>query len=112
MLQGMTAHYLTHSTFPLQPGQTCLVHAAAGGAGAADSANGQDCRSNRNWDRLHPRESDLAREHGADHMILYTEKDFLEEVKRITGGGGVHVVYDSVGSTTFIRVSTACGREA
>ena len=101
MLQGMTAHYLTHSTFPLQPGQTCLVHAAAGGAGLLIVQMAKIVGATVIGTASTREKADLASAHGADHMILYTEKDFLEEVKRITGGGGVHVVYDSVGSTTF-----------
>ena len=101
MLQGMTAHYLTHSTFPLKPGQTCLVHAAAGGAGLLTVQMAKIAGATVIGTASTREKADLAREHGADHMILYTETDFLEEVKRITGGSGVEVVYDSVGSTTF-----------
>jgi NADPH2:quinone reductase len=101
MLQGMTAHYLTRSTFPLQAGQTCLVHAAAGGAGLlivqmAKLAGARVIGTVSTEEKAH-----LARAQGADEMILYTKKDFLEEVKRITEGKGVDVVYDSVGHTTF-----------
>jgi NADPH2:quinone reductase len=101
MLQGMTAHYLTHSTFPLKSGQTCLVHAAAGGAGLmivqlAKIAGATVIGTVSTHDK-----AQLAREHGADHLILYTEQDFVAEVKRLTGDRGVDVVYDSVGSTTF-----------
>lgn len=101
MLQGMTAHYLTRSTFPLQAGQTCLVHAAAGGAGLlivqmAKLAGARVIGTVSTEEKAH-----LARAQGADEMVLYTKQDFLEEVKRITEGKGVDVVYDSVGHTTF-----------
>jgi NADPH2:quinone reductase len=101
MVQGMTAHYLTHSTFELRPGHTCLVHAAAGGAGlllvqvakiAGATVIGTVSTSEK---------AELAKEHGADHVILYTEQDFVAEVKRLTSNKGVDVVYDSVGKTTF-----------
>jgi NADPH2:quinone reductase len=101
MLQGMTAHYLTRSTHALQPGQTCLVHAAAGGAGLlivqmAKIAGAKVIGTTSTKDK-----AKLATDHGADHMILYTETDFAEEVKRLTEGLGVEVVYDSVGKDTF-----------
>jgi NADPH:quinone reductase len=101
MLQGMTAHYLTRSTFPLQPGQTCLVHAAAGGTGLlivqlAKIAGARVIGTASTADK-----AKLAQKHGADEMILYTNQDFVEEVKRITGARGVNVVYDSVGTATF-----------
>jgi len=101
MLQGMTAHYLTRSTFPLQAGQTCLVHAAAGGAGLlivqmAKLAGARVIGTVSTEEKAH-----LARAQGADEIVLYTKQDFLEEVKRITEGKGVDVVYDSVGHTTF-----------
>jgi NADPH2:quinone reductase len=101
MLQGMTAHYLTHSTFPLQSGQMCLVHAAAGGAGLMIVQMAKIAGATVIGTASTPKKADLAREHGADHMILYTDTDFVEEVKRITAGKGVNVVYDSVGNTTF-----------
>ncbi|MDQ2776617.1 MAG: quinone oxidoreductase, partial [Acidobacteriota bacterium] len=101
MLQGMTAHYLTRSTFPLKAGQTCLVHAAAGGAGLLIVQMAKIAGSTVIGTASTEEKASLAREHGADHMILYTKSDFLEEVKRITSNKGVEVVYDSVGSTTF-----------
>ena len=101
MLQGMTAHYLTHSTFPLKPGQTCLVHAAAGGAGLLIVQLAKIAGATVIGTVSTPEKAQLAREHGADHLILYTEQDFVTEVKRLTGDRGVDVVYDSVGSTTF-----------
>jgi NADPH2:quinone reductase len=101
MLQGMTAHYLTHSTFPLKPGNTCLIHAAAGGAGLmlvqiAKIAGATVIGTVSTQDK-----AQLARDNGADHTILYTEQDFVAETKRLTNGKGVDVVYDSVGKTTF-----------
>ncbi|MGC2659591.1 MAG: quinone oxidoreductase [Bryobacteraceae bacterium] len=101
MLQGMTAHYLTHSTFALQPEQSCLVHAAAGGAGLLIVQMAKIAGATVIGTASTEEKADLAREHGADHMIVYTKTDFVEEVKRITNGRGVNVVYDSVGSTTF-----------
>jgi len=101
MLQGMTAQYLTHSTFPLKPGDTCLVHAAAGGVGLLllQMANRRGARtigtvSTSGKERL-------AKQFGADEVIRYTEQDFEAEVKRRTDGRGVQVVYDSVGRDTF-----------
>src|SRR5215210_1977046 len=101
MLQGMTAHYLTHSTFPLQEGQTALVHAAAGGVGSllvqlAKLRGATVIATAGSEEKVQ-----LAREAGADEVILYTEQDFVEETKRITGDEGVDVVYDSVGKDTF-----------
>ena len=101
MLQGMTAHYLTHSTFPLQEGQTALVHAAAGGVGLLlvqlAKMRGATVIGTAGTEE----KAQLAREAGADEVILYTEQDFVEETGRITDGEGVHVVYDSVGKDTF-----------
>ncbi len=101
MLQGMTAHYLTHSTFALKPGHTCLIHAAAGGVGLllvqVAKIIGATVIGTVGTDE----KAQLAKEHGADYIILYTKSDFLQEVKRITNNKGVEVVYDSVGSTTF-----------
>ncbi len=101
MLQGMTAHYLTHSTFPLQEGQTALVHAAAGGVGLLLCQLAK-MRGARVIGTVSTQEkAELAKGAGADEVILYTEQDFVEETRRITGGEGVDVVYDSVGKTTF-----------
>src|ERR687889_450841 len=101
MLQGMTAHYLTHSTFPLQEGQTALVHASAGGVGLLlvqlAKMRGATVIGTAGTEE----KAQLAREAGADEVILYTEQDFVEETGRITDGEGVHVVYDSVGKDTF-----------
>jgi NADPH2:quinone reductase len=101
MLQGMTAHYLTHSTFPLRPGHVCLVHAAAGGVGLLLVQMAKIAGASVIATVSTEEKAQLAKEHGADHLILYTRADFREEVKRITRGKGVDVVYDSVGRTTF-----------
>ena len=101
MLQGMTAHYLTHSTYALKPGDSCVVHAAAGGTGGlivqmAKMAGARVFATVGSAEKAR-----IARENGADETIIYTEQDFEAEVKRGTGGRGVDVVYDSVGRTTF-----------
>ncbi len=101
MLQGMTAHYLTHSTFPLKKGDTALVHAAAGGAGLMIVQMAKALGAKVIGTMSTEAKADMARKAGADETILYTTQDFEEEVKRITGGKGVDVVYDSVGATTF-----------
>lgn len=101
MLQGMTAHYLTHSTFPLKPGETCLIHAAAGGAGLLTVQVAKIAGATVIGTAGNPAKLQLAKEHGADHVINYTDTDFVAETKRITNGSGVNVVYDSVGQTTF-----------
>lgn len=101
MLQGMTAHYLTHSTYPLQSGESCVVHAAAGGAGGL-TVQMAKMRGARVFATVGSEEkARIARESGADETIVYTAQDFEAEVKRSTGGRGVDVVYDSVGKTTF-----------
>jgi NADPH2:quinone reductase len=101
MLQGMTAHYLSHDTYPLKPGETALVHAAAGGVGLllVQMAHHMGARviATVSTDE----KAKLAREAGADEVILYTQSDFEVETKRLTGGKGVDVAYDSVGKTTF-----------
>jgi len=101
MLQGMTAHYLVTSTYALQPGDACLVHAAAGGVGLllCQIAKRRGARVIATVST--GEKAALAREAGADTVIRYTEQDFETEVARLTGGAGVRVVYDSVGSTTF-----------
>ena len=101
MLQGMTAHYLACSTYPLKPGDSCLVHAAAGGVGLLLCQIAK-MRGARVIGTVSTEEkAKLARQAGADEVILYTTQDFEAEVKRLTGGQGVNVVYDSVGKTTF-----------
>lgn len=101
MLQGMTAHYLACSTFPLQPGDTCVVHAAAGGVGLLLCQIAKRRGAHVIGTVSTPQKAALAREAGADEVILYAEQDFEAGVKRLTGGAGVQVVYDSVGRTTF-----------
>ena len=103
MLQGMTAHYLSHSTYPIKAGETALVHAAAGGVG---SLLVQMCKllgARVIGTAGSEEKAQLARDAGADEVIIYTEKDFEEETKRLTQGKGVHVVYDGVGKDTFER---------
>ena len=109
LLQGMTAHYLTHSTFPLTAGQTCLVHAAAGGTGRL-IAQMAKARGARVLGTVSSEEKAVvAAAAGVDHSIDYTQTSFDAEVSRITAGDGVDVVYDSVGRTTFEK-SMACLR--
>lgn len=103
MLQGMTAHYLTHSTFPLKPGQTCLVHAAAGGAGRLIVQMAKMRGARVLGTTSTEAKAGLARQAGIDEVILYTQQDFETEVKRLTGGQGVDVVYDSVGAPTCMQ---------
>ena len=100
MLQGLTAHYLCTSTYPLKKGDTCLVHAAAGGVGLllVQMAKRRGARVIGTVGT--EAKAALAREAGADEVVLYTREDFLEAVKRLTGGRGVDVVYDSVGKAT------------
>jgi NADPH2:quinone reductase len=101
MLQGMTAHYLACSTYPLKKGDTCLVHAAAGGVGLLLCQMAK-MRGARVIGTVSTDEkAKLAREHGADETIIYTRQDFEAEVKRLTDGKGVQVVYDAVGKTTW-----------
>ena len=105
MLQGMTAHYLTHSTYALKSGDSCLVHAAAGGAGGLIVQMAKMLGARVFGTVSTEEKARVARGHGADEAILYTQQDFEAEVKRLTsgapGGPGVDVVYDSVGKTTF-----------
>jgi len=101
MLQGITAHYLACSTYPLKTGDTCLVHAAAGGVGLLLCQIAR-MRGARVIGTVSTDEkAKLARDAGAEQVILYTKQDFEVEVKRITAGKGLQVVYDSVGKTTF-----------
>jgi NADPH2:quinone reductase len=103
MLQGMTAHYLSHSTFPLKKGHTALVHAAAGGTGRLLVQMAVMLGARVIATAGSPEKAELARSAGASDVILYDRDDFQAEVKRITGGAGVDVVYDSVGKTTFMK---------
>jgi NADPH2:quinone reductase len=101
MLQGMTAHYLACTTFPLKPGDTCLIHAGAGGTGLLLTQVAK-LRGARVFTTVSTDEkAELSREVGADEVILYSRQDFEAEVKRLTDGRGVEVVYDSVGRATF-----------
>jgi len=101
MLQGMTAHYLSHDTYPLQRGETALVHAAAGGVGLLLVQMAHNIGARVIGTVSTEEKAKLARQAGADEIILYTQADFEAETKRLTGGKGVDVVYDSVGKTTF-----------
>jgi NADPH:quinone reductase len=103
MLQGMTAHYLTRSTFPLQAGQSCLVHAAAGGTGLLLVQLAKIAGASVIATCSTAEKAELVKDHGADHVIRYTEQDFVSEVKRLTDGAGLDVVYDSVGKSTFAK---------
>ena len=101
MLQGMTAHYLSHSTFPIEEGQTILLHAAAGGVGLLLCQMAKMRGATVIGTVGTEEKAKLAHEAGADETIIYTEQNFAEEVERITDGEGCHVVYDSVGKDTF-----------
>jgi NADPH2:quinone reductase len=101
MLQGLTAHYLVKSTFPLQPGQTALVHAAAGGVGLLLVQMAKALGATVIGTTSTEAKAELVRGAGADHVVLYQETDFVDPVKQLTQGQGVHVVYDSVGAATF-----------
>ena len=110
MLQGSTAHYLTHSAFPLKRGDTCLIHAGAGGVGQlliqlAKRAGATVITTVGSADK-----AQIARDRGADHVILYRDVDFGDEVRRLTDGRGVDVVYDSVGRDTLPRSLRALRR--
>src|SRR2546423_2168379 len=103
MLQGMTAHYLTHDTYPLKRGEWCVIHAAAGGVGLlfcqiAKRIGARVIGTAGNEDK-----AQVARKAGAEEVIVYTKQDFEAEVRRLTGGAGASVVYDSVGKDTFDR---------
>ena len=100
MLQGLTAHYLCSSTYPLQRGDSCLVHAAAGGVGLLLVQMAKEAGARVFGTVSTEEKAALAREAGADEVILYTKQDFLEEVRRLTDGKGVNVVYDGVGKAT------------
>ena len=103
MLQGMTAHYLATSTYPLRAGDACIVHAAAGGVGLLLCQIAKIRDATVIGTTSTPDKAALARHAGADHVILYTEQDFAAEARRLTGGVGVHVVYDGVGVSTFMK---------
>jgi NADPH2:quinone reductase len=101
MLQGMTAHYLVHDTYPLKRGETALVHAAAGGVGALLVQMAHNIGARVIATASTEEKAKIARDAGADQVILYTQSDFEAETKRLTDGKGVDVIYDSVGKTTF-----------
>lgn len=101
MLQGMTAHYLCHDTYPLKRDQTVLIHAAAGGVGSLLVQMAHNIGARILATVSTDEKAALARAAGADEIIFYTKTDFEAEAKRLTNGEGVHVVYDSVGKTTF-----------
>jgi NADPH2:quinone reductase len=101
MLQGMTAHYLLHSTYKLQSGETALIHAAAGGVGSLLVQMAKKIGARVIATAGTSEKAQLARDAGADECIIYTEADFETETQRLTGGKGVNVVYDGVGKATF-----------
>ena len=101
MLQGMTAHYLLHSAYPLQQGETALIHAAAGGVGLLLVQMAKKIGARVIATAGTEEKAQLARDAGADECIVYTEADFETETKRLTDGKGVHVIYDGVGKATF-----------
>jgi len=101
MLQGMTAHYLTTATYPLRSGETCLVHAAAGGVGRLLCQIARMRGAHVIGTVGTPAKVAVAKEAGADDVMVYSAQDFETETRRLTGGAGVHVVYDSVGRGTF-----------
>jgi NADPH2:quinone reductase len=101
MLQGMTAHYLVHSSYLLKKGETALIHAAAGGVGLLLVQMAKMIGARVIGTAGSTEKAELARRAGADDAIVYTEQDFEVETKRLTGGAGVHVVYDGVGKSTF-----------
>jgi NADPH2:quinone reductase len=101
LLQGLTAHYLTHSTYPLKAGETALVHAAAGGIGNVLTQVARIVGARVIATVGSDAKTELARQAGAHHVINYSTQDFEQEVKKLTEGRGVHVVYDSVGKDTF-----------
>jgi NADPH2:quinone reductase len=101
MLQGMTAHYLMTSTFPVRAGHAVLVHAAAGGVGLLLIQMCKRAGAQVIGTASTPEKAQLAREAGADHIVLYTEEDFQQESRRLTDGRGVNVVFDGVGKSTW-----------
>jgi NADPH2:quinone reductase len=103
MLQGMTAHYLSHSTYPITSGDTVLIHAAAGGVGLLLVQIAKHLGARVIGTAGSPAKAQLARDAGADEVIIYTEQDFETETQRLTDGKGVNVVYDGVGKDTFAK---------
>ena len=103
MLQGMTAHYLTHDTYPLKRSEWCLIHAAAGGVGLLFCQMAKKIGARTIGTAGTDEKARLARKAGAEEVIVYSKADFEADAKRLTGGAGVSVVYDSVGKDTFDR---------
>jgi len=103
MLQGMTAHYLTHDTYPLKRGDWCVIHAAAGGVGLLFCQMAKRVGARTIGTAGNEEKAKLARKAGAEEVIVYTKQDFEAEVRKLTGGAGASVVYDSVGKDTFDR---------
>jgi NADPH2:quinone reductase len=103
MLQGMTAHYLTHSSYPLKKGDACLIHAAAGGAGRLTVQMAKMLGATVYGTAGSDEKAAIAKAAGADEVIVYTRDDFVAEVKRLRGGKGLDVIYDSVGVSTFMK---------
>ena len=103
MLQGMTAQYLLRRTYPVQAGQTILIHAAAGGVGLIACQWAKALGATVIGTVGSDEKAELARAHGCDHAIIYTRENFTERVREITGGAGVPVVYDSIGKDTFVH---------
>jgi NADPH2:quinone reductase len=101
LLQGLTAHYLAHDTYRIQPGDTVLIHAGAGGVGLLLTQMAKRLGARVLTTVSTDDKAALSRAAGADEVILYTQTSFLDEVKRLTDGKGLPVVYDSVGKTTF-----------
>jgi len=101
LLQGITAQYLTHSTYPLKKGEIALIHAAAGGVGLLLVQMAKNLGARVIATVSTEEKAKLAREAGADEIIFYTKQEFDVETKRLTDGKGVHVIYDGVGKTTF-----------
>jgi len=101
MLQGMTAHYLVYSTYPLKKGETTLIHAAAGGVGLLLVQMAKNIGARVIGTAGSEEKARLAKDAGADEMIVYTKQDFEAETKRLTGGKGVDVIYDGVGKSSF-----------
>ncbi len=110
MLQGMTAHYLCHDLYRLKPGDTALVHAGAGGVGLLLIQMAKRLGARVIATVSTDEKAKLAREAGADHVVIYTRQDFEAEVKRITDGAGVQVAYDAVGKTTFDKSVASLAR--
>jgi NADPH2:quinone reductase len=103
LFQGLTAHYLATSTFPLVPGSSCIVHSAAGGCGILLSQIAKIRGAEVIGAVSTPAKAEIAREAGADHVVVYGQEDFTAAARRITGGRGVDVVYDAVGLETYVK---------